>query len=311
MKGISAILFAISTLFVYVSCDNYDQFTDEQYKKVIYVLSRDNNKVYPGIHDLKDPVTTGYVTVYAGGTNPIEEDVTIEFEQDDSLFHLYNRINFDIDTVKFAQILDTARFDIQSYSVTLKAGSDQPYALLPIRVHTEGLSPDSTYFIPLKIKSISNYEVNPEYSAVLYQVYLENAFAQQKEQTSYSLRGEKQEEGGVLAKITSNSKRAYPISSDQIRIFADLKNSSDKENEINQFSILLQIKEDSTIAITSYKPDLMEVEQLDINEGDNEYRPDVLGTYRLYIHYRYRTRSSVDGTHGKWTTTNANLRRLQ
>lgn len=309
MKGKSIIGLMFSALFVCVSCDNYDQFTEEQYKKVIYVLSLDNNKVFPGIHAMEEPVSTGYLTVYAGGTNPIEEDITIEFEKDDSLLHVYNRVNFDIDTVKFARELDPTRFDIQSMKVTLKTGSKDPYALLPIRVHTVGLSPDSTYFIPLRIKSVSNYEINPEYSSVLYRVYLENDFAQQKEQTNYALRGEKQEEGGVISSITSNSKRAYPVSKDQIRIFGDMKNSSDKLDEINQCSILLQIKQDSTIAITSYKPEWLEVVQLDESEGDNQYRPDVLGKYRLYVHYKYRTYSSSGWS--KWTTMNFNLKRIE
>ena len=311
MKIISTIALATSALLACVSCDDNGQFAEEQYKKVIYLLSEGNSRVFPGIHKLDEPVSTGYVTVASGGTNLIDENVTVEFERDDSLLNAYNKTNFDIDTEKYAKELDPSRFDIQSYSLTMKTGSENPYALLPIRVYTEGLSPDSTYFIPLRIKSVSNYEVNPKYNAVLYRVYLENDYAQQKEKTVYTVRGERQVGNGVVAKVTLD-KRAYPITKDQIRIFADTKNSSEKLDEINRYSILLQIKQDSTISITSYKPEFLQVEQLNINEGDNRIRPDVLGVYRTYIHYKYRTRATTqDEFEDEWTTMNLNMKRVE
>lgn len=308
MKIISTVILAFSALFICVSCDDNEQFTEEQYKKVIYVLSRDNNKVFPGIHTLNEEVSTGYVTIGAGGSLVIDQDVTVEFEHDDSLLNAYNRINFDIATEKYAKELDPRRFDIEHYSITLKAGED--YALLPIRVQTEGLSPDSTYFIPLRIKNVSNYEVNPDYKAVLYRVYLENAYAQQKEQTIYAVKGTMLGKSSSPVIVTLN-KRAYPLTKDKFRIFADLKNSSNKLEEINQFSIVLQMKEDDSIEITSYKPELLEVEQLSVEEGDNQYRPDILGVKRMYIHYKYRTRANADAEWSIWTTMNINLKRVE
>lgn len=311
MKRITTIVFAVVVLFAGVSCDDYEQFSQEQYKKVIYLLSSDNDKVFAGIHKLDEPVTTGYVSIGVGGTNLIDQDVKVEVEYNDSLFHAYNKINFDIDSTKYAQILSPDHYDIQSYEITLKAGMQNQYALLPIRVYTVGLSPDSTYFIPLRIKSVSNYEVNPDYSAVLYRVYLENDYAQQKEQTIYSVRGSRQIGNGVIADITLD-KKAYPISKDQIRILADASNYSDKLDVINQYSILLQIKEDSTINITSYKPELLEVELINEEEGDNQYRPDVMGVYRMYIHYKYRTRAKVtDPFSDEWTKMDINLKRVE
>ena len=309
MKIISTIVLAVSALLICVSCDDNDQFTEEQYKKVIYLLSRDNNKVFPGIHTLNEEVSTGYVTIGAGGSLVVDEDVTVEFERDDSLMKVYNKVNFDIATEKYARELDPGKFDIEHSSITLKAGQD--YGLLPIRVHAEGLSPDSIYFIPLRIKSISNYEVNPDYKAVLYRVYLENDYASQQEQTSYSVRGSKKEEGAVASATITLNKRAYPLTKDKFRIFADMKNSSDKLNEINQFSIVLQVNEDESITITSYKPELLEVEPQYEEEGDNWYRPDILGVKRMYINYKYRTRDSADAAWSAWTMMSINLKRVE
>lgn len=310
MKRISTIVLVFSVLVGFIACEDNGQFTEEQYKKVIYLLSSDNNKVFPGIHRLDEAVSTGYVSIGVGGTNPIDQNVTVEIERDDSLMHVYNKINFDIDSSKYARELDPARFDIQSYQITLKAGNQDQYTLLPIRVHTTGLSPDSIYFVPLRIKSVSNYEVNPKYQAVLYRVYLENDYAQQKEQTVYAVRGDRQVGDGGPSKVTLD-KRAYPVTKDQIRIFADTKNSSDKLNEINRYSILLQVKEDSTINITSYRPDLLEVQQISENEGDNSIHRDVLGVNRIYLHYKFRTRANAAEEFDTWTRMDINLRRVE
>ena len=60
----------------------------------------------------------------------------------------------------------------------MKVGDQDPYVKLPIEVRTEGLSPDSTYLIPLRIASCTPYEVNKDKSRVLYKVYIENDFYQ-------------------------------------------------------------------------------------------------------------------------------------
>ena len=114
----------------------------------------------------------GYVSVCCGGTEHVKQDVTIELELDDQILAQYNKINFDIEESKFAKELKSDRYNIPTYRTVLKADSEDNYALLPITVNPDGLSPDSIYMIPLRIKSISNYEINPDKQQVLYQVVL-------------------------------------------------------------------------------------------------------------------------------------------
>ena len=48
----------------------------------------------------------------------------------------------------------------------VKAGDSR--GVVPVTIHPEGLSPDSTYFIPLRIESYNDYEVNPKRNYLLY-----------------------------------------------------------------------------------------------------------------------------------------------
>lgn len=310
MKILSATLITFSTLLTCVSCNEYEMFGEEQYKKVIYVLSSDNNMVYAGIHNFDSAVSTGYITVYAGGTLPIDREVTVEFEKDLEILDKYNWKNFELDSSKYIKEMNPARYDIQEYSVTMKPGSEHAYALMPLKIHTEGLSPDSAYFIPLKIKSASAYEINPNRSSVLYRVYLENQYAQQKQQTIYAVRGDQIPPGKQPAAVTMN-RQVYPLSKDKVRTFAGTVKNTTNINDINRYSIVLQINEDDKfITITPYNSTLMKVEQLG-EPKDNWYGPDVIGTIRLYSHYRYCTRANEADEWGDWEVMKINMRRQQ
>lgn len=66
---------------------------------------------------------------------------------------IWIRINMQKDWIR----LNTRSSHIQ---VTMKQGGEMPYALLPIKIRPEGLSPDSLYMIPLKLTGVSAYEIN-------------------------------------------------------------------------------------------------------------------------------------------------------
>ena len=99
------------------------------------------------VHSLNETESTGYLTLYAGGTLDIDQDITFTLEPDEELLGEYNLLNYDLDTDKYAKRLDPSKYTIESYSVTMKQGGEMPYALLPIKIRPEGLSPDSLYTI--------------------------------------------------------------------------------------------------------------------------------------------------------------------
>ena len=173
MKKILNIGLLLLTLTGITGCNEDEQFEGELYKKVIYLLS-DDNKAFQSVHEFGTE-STGYVSVCCGGTEHVKQDVTIELEPDDQILAQYNKINFDIEESKFAKELKSDRYN--------------NYALVPISVNPEGLSPDSIYMIPLRIKSTSNYEINPDKQQVLYQVVLKNEYATMESTTHYQTAG--------------------------------------------------------------------------------------------------------------------------
>ncbi|MDZ3926529.1 DUF1735 domain-containing protein [Parabacteroides goldsteinii] len=96
-------------------------FKEEQYKKVLYVLS-DDNMAFQVVHSLNETESTGYLTLYAGGTLDIDQDITFTLEPDEELLGEYNLLNYDLDTDKYAKRLDPSKYTIESYSVTMKQG---------------------------------------------------------------------------------------------------------------------------------------------------------------------------------------------
>ena len=106
--------------------------------------------------------------------------------------------------------------------VTLKAGSPDTYNVMPIQVKPEGLSPDSIYLIPLRIKSVSAYSVNPDKSQVLYQVQMKNLYARTDEATIYNAAGKLQKEG-ESERDAAASQTFHPLTKNSFRIFAGIK----------------------------------------------------------------------------------------
>lgn len=309
MKSISNILAVALTLLAFGSCDEYSHFEGELYKKIIYVLSSDNNRVFAEEHSLNETVSLGHLTIYASGTTPLDEDVTVVLEKDNEILDEYNLTNFDIDKSKYAKELDASKYEIPSYEITLKKGNEKPYDLIPIHVKPEGLSPDSAYFIPLKIKSVSAFEVNPDRNSVLYRVYLLNDYASQKASTQYAMKGERSETGKLPYNVTMN-KRVFPLTKNKVRTSAGIVVFANNTGFINSNSMVLEVNEvTKKITVTPYKSELLEIEQVGGDE-ENYYGPDFMGINRFYIHYKYRT-ISADGTKSAWIEMKENMKRIE
>jgi hypothetical protein len=173
--------------------------------------------------------------------------------QDAAPFDKYNKDNFDVETEKFAQRLSSSKFDIDNYNFTIPAGGRS--GRMAIRVRPDGLSPDSVYFIPLKVDSYSAYEVNPDKSDILYRVLIKNKYATQESTTNYTLRGTR---NGVNIMGT---KPMHPISSNTVRVMAGTESFQSNVAAINNGCILLTIGSNNKVSISSYKN--MVVEQVD------------------------------------------------
>lgn len=294
---------------VTVSCNESDRFEKEQYEKIVYALSYTDH-AFPITHMLTGEVSVGYVSVGLSGSLPDNEDIVVEFERDPDALEQYNILNFDLDSTKYAKELGTEHFAITDYKAIIKAG--EVIGTMPIEFRPEGLSPDSIYMVPLKIKSISKYAVNEELQSVLYRIMLENEYASQEGQTSYFMKGAEIKEDGSETMIAAG-KRVFPLTKNQIRTTVHTKPFKDDATYIRENSMIITVLEGGDVSIVPVDPNYLEIEQIG-NKEQNHYGPDVVGTLRFDLCYKFRTRtfdseSSTYNEWSEWKTIRENLKR--
>jgi hypothetical protein len=295
----------------FAGCDGNEIYEKEMYRPVLYLLSNGTNNVYTVIIPFKETNATSYFSVGCGGSLPNPEEVVIVLEPDTVLYDKYNSINFD-NPASYARLLSSNRYEINSYTVKLPAASPEQYVKVPVKINQQGLSPDSIYFIPLSIKSVSKYEVNPDKSNVLFRVAVENDYAEQINTTVYYQRGTSIT-GGTSTPI-NGSIVFQPLSEDEVRMFAGTRTQTAKStlDEINKYSIVAKVNADSTVTVRPYGT--IEVEQLS-DAAYNRYYTIVntegkaVDYFDLY--YRFRTLVSTDpDVYSNWTEIKESLQRM-
>lgn len=300
---------------VMTGCSNQDFYNKEMFEPVVYLQSSTNNQnVYTLELPLSEPSpATAYFSVGIGGSTPNPEEVIVELESDTVLFDQYNRINFVLDTPRFARYLPEERFEVSSSTVRIPANANDQYVQVPVAVNHHGLSPDSTYFIPLSIKSVSRYSINPAKKNALIRVAVKNDYARQTVQTVYSQGGTVQADGASIPSVVSANKTVVPLSGDEIRLLpgnvaqpsaADVNAAFYRNN-----AIVAKINADSTVSISSFAN--VQLEQIEA-EGYNRYyiAPDADGLPMHFFDLAYRYRLPTgSGTYGVWNTVRETLRR--
>lgn len=308
MKISLKILIACILTLTLVRCNSDSIYQEEQYKTLVYLLSGSDN-VFATSYSLNEEEPVRYVSVGSGGTNSNEKEITVSFELHPAMLDKYNSLNYNYQN-EYAKLLPADRYEIKSYQVTIPANSDYHYARLPIKVRPLGLSPDSIYFIPLRIKSVSNYDVNPEKNDVLFRVGIENDYAEQLVPTYYGKSGNMTNPITVL----SGSKLVQPLSNNRVRMLIgnETHSASTTVADIERLSVVVQVNEDNSLTIMPYGT--MDVEMLDKVPGYNRYVPDLVqgnSTQRVfYLNYRYRLMNS-NGTYTAWREVEERLIRIE
>ncbi|MDE6496626.1 MAG: DUF4361 domain-containing protein [Duncaniella sp.] len=287
-----------------VACNEDDQFKGELYKKVIYVLS-DDDLIFQSEHALGEE-STGYLTLYCGGTEHISQDVTVEMEPDDDLLYEYNYKNFDLNESKYALPLPEENYDIDDFKTVLRASSPDSYSLLPIKIRPDGLSPDKQYMIAMRIKGVSAFEINPDKQRVLFNVVLKNDYATMLNTTYYQTTGRetRHTSAGDMPSSVSVTRIAAPVSKNAIRMFAGTHTyttASVTPEEIDRYAMTVTFNEDHTLTIAPYGS--IEIEQLGGPEDNYWYIDETLGHTVLVTTYRYKDEVTVnDAKETCWIT---------
>ncbi len=199
-------------------------YDEEQYRKEIYIVSGVSNIF--GQEYTFGEISEGWLSIYAGGTTPIDRDVTVELEHWPEVLRAYNRTTYGEAYASYAQELDARNYTIDNYSILLPASGSKPYVKFPIRVNVSTIGPDDVYYIPLRIKSVSDYMISPEKREVLFRIYLKNDYATTKRATYYTMDGTEQnfrEADGVFtaagdASLINATKLLVPTGEHSVRI---------------------------------------------------------------------------------------------
>ena len=293
MIGILALNFA--------GCSNDAIYKDEHYKNLVYLLSGTDN-IYVTSYTLNEEESDRYVTVGCGGSNSNNKNIEVNLQLAPEWIDRYNNLNFDYE-YQYTKMLSANRYNISSYSITVPAKSDYHYERLPVRVRPLGLSPDSIYFIPLKIVSVSEYEVNEDKQYVLFRVTIENDYATQVPQTSYI------KSGYIDDLPLSGSKIVHPLTKDKVRMLVGYETYTDATTPafINRNAVVVQVNANNSVTITPYDVSMMEVEMLNNVENltnFNLYNPALMqGNTKqrvFWLNYRFRQRTVAGGAFGAW-----------
>jgi hypothetical protein len=238
------------------SCGKYELFEREHYKNVFALLSYEEDNIFTEEHDLTNPQTEGYIAAVCGGSLPTEKDIDITIVEDPDILSDYNIRSY-MKEDEYAQLVPRSQYEIENFNIKIPAGERMGKTKITMRAN--GLSPDSIYFIPLKVTKFSSYEVNPDKSYVMYRVLLKNYYAKMSATnagTTYSLRG-KHDNSNTLS-----NKTLYPVAGDKVRINAGtLSYTASSAASIDRTAIVLQIDESNKVHISAWKD--IEVKQID------------------------------------------------
>lgn len=232
-------------------------YDEEQYRKEIYIVS-DNSNIFGQEYTFGE-ISEGWLSIYAGGTTPIEKDVTVELEHWPEVLRSYNRTTYGESYANYAQELDAKNYTIDNYTVVLSKDNEKPYTKFPIRVNVSNIGPDDVYYIPLRIKSVSDYMISPEKRDVLFRIYLKNDYATTKSTTYYTMDGTEQnfrEEDGTFSpasevSVINATKSLVPVDEHSVRILPSTFYSV-APSVISQRGIVVKVHPDQLIDVPVY-----------------------------------------------------------
>ncbi len=319
------------TLF---SCETYD-FDQEQYKKEINLL-QNSDGVYDRQCVAMEAETSANgasinLVVGVSGSQLLSESVPVSIVPSDSLFKVFNKSNYDIDSTRFAKLLPKECYEEPALNGVIKAGESQ--VKFPIKLkNLDKLSPDSIYFLDYKLDPKSTTPFNKKKKEVLLRIHWKNEFASTKTQITYNYNST------YVVNLSSsetarptNTLRAFPLTVNSVRMLAGNEDYGDYKKaapQIKQKSVVFtvgkQLQTDPKkreVVVTPYNANEMEVVMLTpIGEYDNTFYLNELvalgggnSTYykEFRVHYKYRLLNpQKDGTNkpGPFKEVKAKLR---
>lgn len=230
---LTAISAAVLTL---TACGEKEFYNDEQYRKEFYIVSNDANIFGQEFTFGKD--STCNISVYGSGSTPVDHDVTVSLRQANSYLVKYNQSVFGSNYGYYAELLPETNYTVPNgWDVVIT--KNNPYTLFPVSVHIDDLSPDLSYFLPIEIAKVSDYQYSSKKNYVLMRIYMKNAYATTKTDTYYQMNGStlelKETASGEWSHVVEGAtptafnatKKFVPVASNAIRMLPGTSQSAD------------------------------------------------------------------------------------
>lgn len=172
MKKIT--LFSLFLALLFAACDNEESPMDKDlYPQKVYIIGNQDQLLDRDV-DLGNATDTVSVSVAISGSLPLSKSVTVTLEENLAEVELYNERNVSGEDVQY-QVPDSAIYSYPLEQLTINAG--EIYNTYPIHIQTASLQCDSLYMIPLRLSSISDYELSENDTTVLVRLNLTNDYS--------------------------------------------------------------------------------------------------------------------------------------
>jgi hypothetical protein len=172
MKNI-LLLFSLCLAMLLAGCDVEDPKDKDLYPQKVYIVGTQDQVINRDV-DLGNVPDTISISVAVSGSLTLSHDVTVTFGEEPAEVGVYNERNVSAEAVHYQQP-DASLYTYPLDQLTIKAGT--VYNTFPIRINPSTLNCDSLYMIPLRLKSISDYELSPKDTIVLVKLNLTNKYA--------------------------------------------------------------------------------------------------------------------------------------
>ena len=255
MKAFSKITILAAAAAFLCSCE-MEYYKEELYRKEIFIVSGENN-ILGQEFEYGEKGFQGELAIYASGTTGLDQNVTVKLGLDFEAIGEYNKRNFDTKFEEYAMELPAEYYTIDPMSVEMEAGSCS--ASLPINVRVDELLPDQTYFIPLRIESVSSCMPSATKNFVLFEIQRRNDYATTKSSTYYTMTGTTQT-GWIVDNIfgsntrrqaINSSKLVIPVGERSVRILPGATAANDKVTTRNN-SLRVTVDPESWVNVPVY-----------------------------------------------------------
>ena len=128
------LMVGVTATAVLTSCEQ-EFYQDEQYRKEICIVSGADNIFQREFSFGGEEI--GYLSVYASGTTPIEKEVMVELERNETVLSDYNQKRYGDNYKNYVLELPDTHYKVDDWSIKLYPNANSSYSLFPIKVNIE------------------------------------------------------------------------------------------------------------------------------------------------------------------------------